>query len=143
MPKIVEALRWRKRLDELADELQQCLYGACRPLAQRRLQLRESHLDRIEVGRVGWQIPHLGADGLDRLARTFNLVGAQVVHEHGVAFAQRRREDLLDIGEERWPVHRAVDDIGRSEAIDAQGSNERQRLPVAVRDIRDETLAAR
>ena len=30
------------------------------------------------------------------------------------SLAQRRRENLLDIGEERWPIHRAVDDIGRS-----------------------------
>jgi len=40
---------------------------------------------------------------------------------------------LLDIGEERRSIHRAVDDIGCREAIDAQGSDQRQSFPVAVR----------
>jgi len=100
MLKIVGALVGRKRLDELSDEPQERLHGACRARAQRRLQLRECHLDRIEVGRIGWQIPHLGADGLDCFVHALDPVGAQVVHEHGIAIAQRRREYLLDVGEE-------------------------------------------
>ena len=67
----------------------------------------------------------------------------KIVHEDDVALAQRRREDLLDIGQERWPIHGTVDDIGCREAIDAQRGDERQRLPVAMRHARDEALAAR
>ena len=70
-------------------------------------------------------------------------MGAQVVHEDDVALAQGRRQDLLDISQERRPIHRAVDDIGRREAIDAERGDKRQRLPVAVRHAGDEALAAR
>jgi len=70
-------------------------------------------------------------------------VGAQVILEDDIAFAQRRREDLLNISEERWPIHRAVNDIRGRQAIDAQRGNKRQRLPVAVRHARNETLATR
>ena len=37
------------------------------------------------------------------------LVGGEVVHDHDVARGERGSEDLLDIGEERRPVHRAVE----------------------------------
>ncbi|MCP1838904.1 hypothetical protein ACVIHI_008177 [Bradyrhizobium sp. USDA 4524] len=95
------------------------------------------------VGRVGRQITHAGADSLDRLADTGDLVSAQVVHEDDVALAQGRRQDLLDISQERGPIHCTVDDIGRREAIDAQRGDKRQRLPVTMGHARDEALTAR
>jgi len=52
-------------------------------------------------------------------------VSAQVIHEDDIAFVQRRREDLLNIGEERWPIHRAVNGVRRRQANDAQRGNER------------------
>jgi hypothetical protein len=143
MPKIVGTHPWRKRLDELANELEQgidCAHGA---LAQRRLQPGEGLLDGVEVGRVGRQVAHVGADSLDGLANPGDLVGAQVVHEDGVALAQGRRQDLLDISQGRRAIHRAVDDIGRREAIDAERGDKRQRLPVAVGHAGDEALTAR
>src|SRR5450432_2736243 len=42
-----------------------------------------------------------------------------------------------------WSIHRAIDDIGRGHAIEPQGSDERQRLPVTVWHARDQPLAAR
>jgi hypothetical protein len=41
------------------------------------------------------------------------------------------------------PIHRAVNDIRRGQAIDAQRGNQRQRLPVAVRHAGNKTLATR
>jgi hypothetical protein len=78
---------------------------------------------------------------LDRLSYAVDLVGAQVVHEDDVALAQRRHEHLLDIGEERWPIERAVDDIWRGEAVAAKRRDHRQRLPVSVRNLGDQSLA--
>src|SRR5580704_7208189 len=100
MSKVVGALVWRKRLEEPADEFEQRLYGTGCALAQRRLQLGECLLNRIEVGRVGGQIPQLGSDSVDCLCDPVNLVGAQVIHEYGVALLKSAREHLLDIGEE-------------------------------------------
>src|SRR5664279_1832002 len=102
MSKVVRALLGCKCLDELADQLHQRCHGASGTLAQRRLQLRECHFDRIEVRRVGRQIAHFGADRFDRLAYAVDLVGAQVIHEDDIAFAQRRHEHLLNIAKKRW-----------------------------------------
>ena len=119
MSKVVRTLLGCKCLDELADQLHQRCHGASGTLTQRRLQLREGHFDRIEVRRVGRQIAHFGADRFDRLANAVDLVGAQVIHEDDIAFAQRRRENLLNVSEERWPIHRTVNDTRRRQAIDA------------------------
>lgn len=70
-------------------------------------------------------------------------MGAQIVHEDDIALFQGRRENLLDICNKCWPIHRAIDDIGRGDAIQPQGSDERQRLPVTVWHARDQPLAAR
>ena len=69
------------------------------------------------------------------------LWGAHVVHENDVAVLECRGENLLDVGQERRSVHRAVDDVGGREAIDAQAGDERHRLPVAVRNLGDQPLA--
>src|SRR5665213_374228 len=119
MSKVVRALLGFKCFDELAGQLHQRCHGASSALAQSRFQLRECHFDRIEVRRVGWQITYFSADRFDRLANAVDLVGAQVIHEDDIAFAQRGREHLLNISEERWPIHRAVNDIRRRQAIDA------------------------
>ena len=58
-------------------------------------------------------------------------------------FLQRRHQHLLDIGEEGWAIHGAIDHIRRGHTVDAQGGNQRQRLPVAVRHLRDQPLAQR
>jgi hypothetical protein len=85
----------------------------------------------------------LRADSLDRLPGGSDLVGAKIVHEDDVVLAQGRREDLLDISQERWAIHGTIDDTGCREAIDTQRCDERQRLPVAMRHAGDEALAAR
>ena len=97
----------------------------------------------VEVGRVRWKIAQGCAGCLDRFAHAIDLVGAQVVHEDDVVFVERRCKNLLDIGEERRAIHGAVDDVGRSDAIDAQRGNERHRLPMAMRHLRNQALAAR
>jgi len=85
----------------------------------------------------------LRAGGLDRLAHARDLVGAHVIYEDDVALLERRHQHLLDIGEEGWAIHGAVDHVRGGHAVAAQGSNQRQRLPVAVRNLRDQSLADR
>src|SRR5215813_4081977 len=81
MPKVIGAHLRRKRLDELRDELVQGVDRTGGAFAQRCLQPGKGLLDWIEIGRVGRQIAHAGADSLDRLAGTGDLVSAQVIHE--------------------------------------------------------------
>ena len=71
--------------------------------SQQRLELGEGHLDRIEVGRIGRQEEKPRSRLLDGLAHTANPLGWQVIHDHDVAGAQFRREDLLGIGQQALP----------------------------------------
>ena len=80
----------RKCFDELADELPERLDRARRALAQGRIELGESRLDLIEIGRLGGKITHGCADSLDHFAHIVDLGGAQVVHEGDVALLERR-----------------------------------------------------
>src|SRR5262245_36388945 len=105
---------WRtppaKRLHELADKFQKCVDLACSAFTQRRLQLGECLLDGVEVGRVGGQILQFRTHGLDRLANTNNLMGAQVVHKIRCrlcaawvrGLAPHRRETTARLSRHRW-----------------------------------------
>ena len=53
-----------------------------------------------------------------------------IVHQHHFARGKRRRQDLLDIGQERRPIERAVDRHRRVDAIPPQRGDERLRLPM-------------
>src|SRR5674476_1274911 len=128
---------------EFTNQPPEFLHGALGAFAQRSFEFRERHLDGIEVWRICRQIAECCTDSVDCLAYPVDLVGPQIIREHDVAFCQRWREHLLDIGHERGSIHRTIDDIRCSQAVDAQARNERQRFPVAVRDTRDEALATR
>lgn len=67
----------------------------------------------------------------------------QVVHHHDVVGPERRDEDLIEIGEERVPVHRPVEEAGGGQALHAQGGHERAGLPMMMgRVIVDARAAA-
>jgi hypothetical protein len=53
MSKVIDALLWRKCLDEPADQLPERLDGAGRALARCCFEFGECLLDRVEVRRVG------------------------------------------------------------------------------------------
>jgi len=65
-------------------------------------------------------------------------VAAEIVHDDDIAPLQRRHEHLFDIGEKAVAIDGSVDDTGRIEPIAAQGGQEGQRAPAAVRDLGDE-----
>ena len=77
------------------------------------------------------------------LRTAFPLVGAEIVEDHGVAWLQRRHEDLLDIGAEAFAVDRAVEQAGRIDPVVSQGGKKRRGLPLALRDFVDEALSLR
>src|ERR1035437_1564360 len=126
MSKIVGALVRCKRFYEFSNQSPEFLHGALGAFAQRSFEFRERHLDGIEVWRICRQIAECCTDSVDCLAYPVDLVGPQIIREHDVAFCQRWREHLLDIGHERGSIHRTIDDIRCSQAVDAQARNERQ-----------------
>ena len=84
--------------------------GACCRLAQDRLELGGSVLDRVEVGRVGRQVTQDRSCGFDDTTHFAILVSRQVVYDNRVVGAHGGRQNLLDIGLERCAVHRPIKD---------------------------------
>jgi hypothetical protein len=106
------------------------------------LEFGEDLLDRIEIGAVGRQEDHVRSHGADRGARRLALVASEIVENDDVAGVERRGEDLLDVSREALAIDRPIEDAGRIDPVATQGSDEGQRLPVTVRDIRPEPRAS-
>lgn len=67
----------------------------------------------------------------------------QVVEDDDIAGAEGRDEHLLDVGEKRGIVDRAVEDRGRGQAIDAEPRDNRMGLPMAARRVIAQAYASR
>jgi hypothetical protein len=100
-------------------------------LSQQRLEFGESLLNRVEIRAVGRQEEQppsrLSIASLD----AGDLVAGQIVHDDGIARAQRRREDLPDIGAEDVAGQGAVQHVRGGDAGGAQ-VGQGDGLPVAV-----------
>ena len=79
----------------------------------------------------------------DELARGQAFVAAEVVGDDDVSGCQRRGQDLFDIGSECLTVDRAIEDAGSVDPVSAQGRDEGQGAPVAVRGTTGQALAER
>ena len=110
--------------------------------AERRFQFGEGKFDRIEVRTVGREKAKLGPDGFDRGADLRLFVQHPVVEHHHVTGAQRRDQDLFDIGEEARVVEGTVEDRWRAEALKPQRGDDGVRLPVATRGVVVQPYAA-
>lgn len=142
VPEVVGTLIGFEGWQHCADRFPDIFDGTLLSLAQHRLELGENLFDRIEVGRVGWQEQKMGAGGSDRGANGFTLVAAEIVDDDDVAWCEGRRQDLLDVGGKALAVDRTIENARRVDAIDAQGGDERHRLPVTVRHLAEQALAA-
>ena len=67
----------------------------------------------------------------------------EVVHDHEVAGAQLRNEDLLDVGLEGVAADRSAEDEGGDHAARREAGDEGRRLPVSVRKAHAQPFAAR
>jgi hypothetical protein len=112
------------------------LIKAARPrCAQERFEFGEGEFDGIEVRAVGRQESEVCAGGLDRGPHLGLFVHRQVVEDDDVTRAQRRPQDLLDVGQEARIVDGAVKDRRRGQAIRPQPDDHRVRLPVTARRV--------
>lgn len=106
------------------------------------LELGEGLLDRIEIGRVRWQVEQVCAGRLYGLANTGDLVAGQVVHDDDIAGLEAGGENLLAIGLEGGAVHRPVEHHGGAQATQAQAGDEGGRFPMSPRYRREQAFAA-
>jgi hypothetical protein len=126
----------RHQLDDL-------IKGARLEGAQKRFEFRERLFDRIEIRTVRGEEPEPRAGALDRDADLRLLVDREVVHDDDIAGAQRRDEDLVDVGEEADVIDRPVKHRGGRHAVEAQRGNDRARGPVTARGVVVEPEPAR
>lgn len=141
MPDEIQAFLRREELERDRDELDHLVEAARSRRAEKRFQLGKGEFDRIEIRTVGRQKPQPRTDPLDRRLHLGLLVHRQVIKDHDVARAQRRREHLLDVGEEGGVVDGPVEHGRGVQAVDAQRRDDGVGLPVAARRVVAEAQA--
>ena len=129
MAEIIAALGWGETRDTLAEQRPERVNRATPRSTHQRFELRETELDRIEIGTVGRQVAQGGAGGFDRVLDAVDVMRREVIGDHDVAGRERGDEDLGDVGEKAVAVHRAVDHPRRGQPGDAQTGDKGAGLP--------------
>jgi hypothetical protein len=117
--------------DQVADLVKVARPG--RP--QERFELGEREFDRIEIRTVGREESQLCARGFDHPPDVGLLVRGQVVEDDHIAAAQRRDQDLFDVGEEGRTVNRPIEDRRRVHALQSQRRDDGVHLPMTTRGV--------
>jgi hypothetical protein len=112
-------------------------------VAKGGFEFGKSHLDGVEIRAVRGQIQDAGSHGGDRLLNTCDFMAGQVIADHDIAACELGAEDLLDIGQESAPIHRAVQKQRSADAVAAQSGNKSCCLPMTVRDLGKTPLTAK
>ena len=139
----VATFRGRKQLQCDRDELDHLVETARSRSAKEGLQLCKRELDRVEVWTVRRQEFEPGAARFDRGSDLGLLVRREIVEHDDIARRERRREDLLHVGEEGRVIDGPVEDGRRVEAIDSKRGDHRLGLPMTARRVIAEPRAAR
>lgn len=100
--------------------------------AEERFQFGERELDRIEIGTVGRQELEARATLFDGRLHFRLFVRREIIQDDDIARAERRREHLFDIREERRVINRPIKHRRRVEAVEPQRHDDRVRLPVTA-----------
>ncbi len=98
------------------------------------LELGEDLLNGIEVWTVRRQEDEMRAGSPDCTSDSLPLVAAEIVEDDDVAFGKCWHKDFPDIDVKELAIDRPVDNPGRVDTVAAQGRDEGQGFPVAVRD---------
>ena len=128
--------------EEFADPAAQMWHSTFSSFAQQSLELAECLLDGIEIWGVLGEIEEFRPHGRDGFGDAVDFMGRDIVHDDDVAGVQGGRETLFDIGEEGLAVHRCFDHEGSNQLVMAQACDEGDRLPMSMRRVIDQSLAA-
>jgi len=106
------------------------------------LQLREGHLDGVEIGAIGRQEQEPAAMGFEHLCGGIALVGCKVVEDDDGAGFQLGDQDLFDVRVKGILVHGAGDHPRSHDPITRQPRDQGLVAPPPERRCALETLAA-
>jgi hypothetical protein len=128
----------QRRRDQVADLIERPRAGG----PEEGLQFGEGELDRIEVRTIRRQKAELRADGFNRDTDLGLFVDDEIIEDDDIARAQRRDQDLFDVGEEAGIVDRPVEHRGRAEAVEAERGHHGVGFPMTARRVIAEPHAA-
>ena len=114
-----------------------------RAARKKAFSLANASFDRIEVRTIGWEESHKRTHLLDRGPHLRLLVDREVVEDDDIARAQRRHQDLFDVGEERRTINGPIEHRGGAQPLKTQRGDHRVGLPVTARGVIAESRAAR
>jgi hypothetical protein len=143
VPDIICAFIGQEEPERGSDQLADLIKRARPRGAEERFEFGEGLFDRVEVRAVGRQELQEGAGLLNRDADLRVLVRGQVVEHDDIARAQRRDQNLLDVGAERVGVDGTIEHGRRGELGGAKRGDDRLRLPVAAGRVIADARAAR
>jgi hypothetical protein len=132
VPDVVSALGHREELEGIAHERCDTIECPGSRRSEERLELGERLFDRIKVGTVRRQKPDVRADGFNRRADLRLFVHHEVIEDDDIARAERRHQNLFDVGEKADIVDRAIEDRRSADPVDRQRGDHRRRLPMTA-----------
>jgi hypothetical protein len=132
VPNVISALTGWEQLERVGHERGDPIECPRSRRPEERLQFGERLFDRIEVGTVGRQESDVRADGFNRGADLRLLVHHEVIEDDDIAGAERRHQDLFDVGEKAHIVDRAIEDRRGADPFDRQRGDHRRRLPMTA-----------
>ena len=115
MPHVVAALRSVELVHGVRDAGSHLIKRARLPCAENPFEFGEDLLDGIEIRAIRWQESKSGACRFDGGGDRRLFVNNQIVEHHDITRAQRRHQDLLDIGQEGLAINGPVEDRGGGE----------------------------
>ena len=136
------ALIWRECVEEVSYSPPCGFYGSFVGLSEQCLEFGEDHFDGVQVGRVRRQEEQMRARVADELAGGLAFVAAEIVGNHDVTGREGRDEALVDPSGEAVAADWPVEHEGGHDAVMTQPGQERQGLPVTVRDMGRQARAA-
>lgn len=142
MPEIVFAFFLRDFFDGFPDALPESLLGSPGAFSDQGFELREHHLNGVQVRGVRRQEEAFGTDSLDRRRHAGDLVGGQVVHDDDVAGFEVWYEELFDPAQKGRTVHRTIKDQRSDDPVVAQTRGKGRCRPVATGSFGHQALPA-
>lgn len=89
-------------------------------------------LDRIEVGRVGRQVPSFRPDRFDGLDHAIGFVAGEIVHHNDVAWAKNGNQEVINESLKNQSVGRAFGDHRCGNSLQTNRRNHRRRIPMSA-----------
>ena len=133
MTKESTAVCGREGVQGIGEGCDQVFQGARRLPTQMRFEFGKGQFDGIEIRTVRRQVAKLDALGLERRRNALNFVRGEIVQDQRVSGLQTGNEHLLEVDQEDFGVHRAIDQKRGGDLFLTERRQKGGTLPTTVR----------